>query len=154
MLQTFDPRLGASLIGLSVNSPEIGSLLRWANIEMTEMTPALKSGEFEVRKAIYDKGVDLNFVPNQAGELVLGNLIYWGPEYSSKGYIFEGSALPLGLDFGMTHTDVESVLGVAGKTWQQGERIKSQRWVREGYSILIQYSKVAAGVRSIELSLL
>jgi hypothetical protein len=144
-----------SLLGLASTDAAIGELLDHCGIAQP---PRIAAGKIEARFAVKALGFDLNFVPAQLFDktsppknLVLSNVVFFGPEYAQYGYALPGGALPCGLTFSMTREQATAILGAPSKTWENDGFIKSQRWESNGRQVLVQYSKQSKTIKTIEV---
>lgn len=143
------------LLGRASTDAAIGELLGQCGIDQP---PKLAAGKIEARFAVKALGFDLNFVPAQlfdkassATDLVLSNVVFFGPEYAQYGYALFGGALPCGLAFSMTPEQATLCLGTPAKTWENDGVIKSQRWELHGRQVLVGYSKGSKTIKTIEV---
>jgi hypothetical protein len=146
-----------SVLGQTTSDPLIGTLL--AECKIDEL-PKIAKGKIEARFAVKECGIDLNFVPAQmfdaarpASDVVLSNVLFFGAEYASYGYVTFGGSLPCNLTFAMTCEQAAAALGSPSKTWENDGFVKSQRWDVQGRHLLIQYSKNTKTIKSIEVSI-
>jgi hypothetical protein len=145
-----------SILGLSSSERVIQDLLKESGLTDA---PRIKVGDIEARFAVKTKGFDLNFVPAQlfdagrpATDIVLGNIVFFGPEYAK--YAYEPQAeLPLGLSFAMTREQAVVALGAPVQSWESDGFVRSQRWSVQQRNVSIQYSKLSATIKSVEFSL-
>jgi hypothetical protein len=144
------------VLGQSASAPLISKLL--ADCKIPDL-PKIAQGKIEARLAVKACGIDLNFVPSQvfdsarpASEVILGNVLFFGPEYANYGYLTFDGSLPCELTFAMNSEQATATLGSPAKTWENDGFVKSQRWDVQGRHLLIQYSKQTKTIKSIEVS--
>src|SRR5262245_48927600 len=145
-----------SLMGKPSDSPEVQDLLRQAGAK----DPKLKKGDVRALLDLNTLGLALEFVDEafftQQEHLAIGEgaLLLSGVAIYSAGYHPAFSAypglLPLGVQFGMSQSDLHAKLG---KPEWANPSTQAERWQIDGVLYIVQYSEALDRILTFSMEL-